>query len=260
VKLLGHRPAVHVCAALASAGLVVAGCTTDSSTVTTSTVTVTKEPPPNATPAITEESRDFAVGPFTGVRLDAHYDVVVNVGSPTSVRAQGIPAALDLLDIRTEGDTLVAGVKPNSQWPVNARVTVTVTTPAITAAELSGSGEMRVGPVQADRLAIGLRGSGEIEAPQLTVTRLEVSSSGSGDFRAGGTADDAQIRLDGSGETDLAQLAVKRADVSVTGSGELTIQASETVSGSISGSGDVEVTGGAACSISSSGSGEVACS
>jgi hypothetical protein len=258
VKLLGHRPALKVCAALAGAVLLV-GCTTDSSRVTT--VTVTKAPStqsPSATPASTE-TREFAVDTFTTVQLAAHYDVVVNVGSPTSVRAEGDPAGLDLLEIRTEGDTLIASVKPNVQWPVGAHVTVTVTTPTLTAAELSGSGAMRIGSIHTDTLSIEQSGSGEIDAPELAVTQLRISSSGSGDIRAGGTADDADIRLDGSGEAELTTLAVKRAEVSISGSGGLTIEAGEAVSGSVSGSGEVEVTGGAACSISSSGSGEVTC-
>jgi hypothetical protein len=260
VNLLGHRPALQVCTALAGAALLIGGCTADSLTVTTSTVTVTKDPSaaaPSGAPI--ETTRDFPVGDFTAVHLDAHYDVVVSVGSPTSVRAQGDPAALDLLDIRTEGDTLVAGAKPNAQWPPNVRVTVTVTTPALTAVELSGSGEMRIGAVRAESLAIRQDGSGEIEAPQITVTRLDLSSAGSGDIRAGGSADDAVIRLDGSGETELEQLAVKRAEVSVSGSGDLTMRANETVRGTLSGSGDLEVTGGADCSISSTGSGEASC-
>jgi hypothetical protein len=261
VSLLGYRPAVQVCAALAGAAVLAAGCTTDSHTVAPSTVTVTKEPsgpaPPPA-PAITE-TREFAVGSFTAVHLAAHYEVVVNVGSPTSVRAQGDPAALDLLDIRNEGDTLIAAVKPHVQWPVYARVTVTVTTPTLTAAEVSGSGQMRIGPVRADTLSLDQAGSGGLEAPQLTVTQLKVSSSGSGEIRAGGSADNADIRLDGSGKAELETLAVKRAEVSLSGSGSLTIDASEQVSGSLSGSGNVEVTGGATCSISRTGSGAATC-
>jgi hypothetical protein len=206
-----------------------------------------------------ETSRDFTVGTFNAVRLVAHFDLVVNVGTPSSVRAQGDPAALDLLDIRTEGQTLVAGVKPNVQWPPNARVTITVTTPTLTAAELNGSGDISVGPLHTDSFEVTLGGSGDIEARELTLAGITVSSAGSGRIRLGGSADDATIKLSGSGEADLTTLATKRANVSVSGSGSLTLEASETVKGSISGSGDVHVTGGASCSLSSSGSGDATC-
>lgn len=233
--------------------------------MTTSTLTVTKEPPgPSAsatpaTPGSTESTREFSVGTFTEVRLAAHFAVVITIGSPTSVRAQGDPAALDLLDIRTEGDALIATVKPNVQWPAYAHVTVSVTTPSLTAARLSGSGQIRIGSLQTDALSIDQSGAGEIEAPELTVGRLEISSSGSGKIDAAGTADDADIRLVGSGETELETLTVKRAVVSMAGSGSLTINATETVRGSTAGSGEIEVTGGAECSISSVGSGDVTC-
>jgi hypothetical protein len=262
VKLLGGTPALAIGTALAGVALLVAGCGSDSSTSTTSTVTVTKDPSSTSgstTPENTDTTRDFPVGEFTSVRLAAHYDLVVTVGSPTSVRAEGDPAALDLLDIHTEGDTLVATVKPNAQWPNNARVTVTATTPTITAAELSGSGGIRIGPVHTDSLSLDQSGSGEIDAPNLTLAHLTVSSSGSGRIRAGGTAEDADVRLSGSGEAELPTFTVKNATVSVGGSGSLLIEATEKVAGSISGSGDIRVTGGAACSISSTGSGSATC-
>ncbi len=246
---------------LTSAALLVAGCGTNSGTVTTSTVTVTAPSNSSAPPTTgnAETTRDFPVENFDAVRLQAHYELVVNIGSPTSVRAQGDPAALDLLDIRTEGATLVAGIKPNSQWPPNARVTVTITTPTLTAADLNGSGGIHIGPVHADSLSLGQAGSGDIEAPDLTLARITVAASGSGRIRAGGTAEDANVKLSGSGETDLTTLTVKRANVTVSGSGSLIIEALEKVSGSISGSGDVRVTGGAACSLTTSGSGKATC-
>jgi hypothetical protein len=250
-----------VCAVLSSVAVVVAGCGNGSQTVVTSTVTVTAPSDGSAPPTSgsADTSRDFKVGTFDAVRLQAHYDLVVNVGSPASVRAQGDPAALDLLDIRTEGQTLVAGVKPDEQWPANARVTVTATTPTLTAAALNGSGDIRIGPLQADSFSIDHNGSGDIEAQDLTLGKLTVTAGGSGRVQAAGTAEDANIRLSGSGEADLPTMTVKRAVISVSGSGALNVAASEEVSGSISGSGDVRVTGGAKCSVTSSGSGDAAC-
>jgi hypothetical protein len=249
-----------LCAALA--GVVLVGCQNGSGTVTTSTVTVTAPSGSSAPPTSgsAETSRDFPVGDFDTVRLAAHYNVMINIGTPKSVRAEGDSAALDLLDIRTEGNTLVAGVKPNVQWPPNAQVTVTVTTPALSAAELNGSGNMRIGPLQADALSLDQNGSGDIDAAQVTLSRISVSAGGSGRMRVGGTAEDATIKLAGSGEADLDTLTVKRANVSISGSGSLILQALEKVTGAVSGSGDVRVSGGATCAINSSGSGRATCS
>lgn len=230
--------------------------------MTTSTVTVTKEPSGSsapATPGATEPMREFPAGTFTAVDLAAPYALVVTIGSPTSVRAQGDPAALELLDIRVEGDTLIATVEPNAQWPANALVTVSVTTPTLEAARLSGSGQIRIGSLRTDRLSLEQSGSGLIEAPEIAVARMQISSSGAGKIVAAGTADDADIRLVGSGEAALGTLTVKRALISMAGAGSLTIDATETVRGSTAGSGGVRVTGGADCSISSIGIGDVTC-
>jgi hypothetical protein len=249
-----------MCAALAAATLV--GCQNGSGTVTTSTVTVTAPSGSSAPPTSgsAETSKDFPVGDFDTVRLAAHYNIVINIGSPKSIRGEGDSAALDMLDIRTDGNTLVAGVKPNVQWPPNARVTVTVTTPTLNAAELNGSGNMRIGPLQADALSVDQNGSGDIDASQVTLSRISVSAGGSGRMRIGGSAEDATIRLSGSGEADLDTLTVKRANVSISGSGSLLLQALEKVAGAVSGSGDVRVSGGATCAITSSGSGRATCS
>jgi|GEM_PF-1668667 len=250
------------CAALTGAALLVAACGEDSSTVTTSTVTVTAPSGTAAAPAPTDDTdaeRDFSVGEFDALRLDAHYAVIVTIGDPVSVRAQGNSSALDLLDIRTEGKTLVAGAKPNVQWPPNTHVTVYVTTPTLSAADINGSGDIHIGRLQADSLSLGVKGSGEIEAPDLALSRLRITSAGSGGIEAGGTAEDADIRLSGSGEAELTTLTVKRAEVSVTGSGSVELTAIERVSGSVAGSGGVRVTGGATCSVSSVGSGKVTC-
>jgi hypothetical protein len=202
---------------------------------------------------------EFPAGTFTTVDLAAPYALDVTIGSPTSIRAQGDPTALDLLDIRVERDTLIATVKPNAQWPANARVTVSVTTPTLTAARLSGSGQMRIGSLQTDLLSLEQSGSGVIEAPEIAVARLQVSSSGAGRIVAAGTADEADIRLVGSGEAALGTLTVQRALISMAGAGSLTINATETVRGSTAGSGSVAVTGGAQCAISSVGTGDVTC-
>ncbi|MGV0790902.1 head GIN domain-containing protein [Mycolicibacterium sp. XJ1819] len=246
--------------AVFAAAVAIAGCTTDSSTVTTSTVTVTEPPSTSTSMSVpAETTRDFPVGPFSAVRLQAHYDLVVDIGSPASVRAEGDPEALDLLDIHTEGDTLVAAVKPNVSWPDNARVTVTATTPTLSAAALDGSGDLRIGAVSAETLTLEHGGSGRLEAPDLTVGEIRISSSGSGAVRAGGSADDADIRLAGSGKAELGTLTVKRAEVSLSGSGSLNLEATERVNGSLSGSGGAQITGGAQCSIASTGSGSATC-
>ncbi|BEK84298.1 head GIN domain-containing protein [Nocardia seriolae] len=210
-------------------------------------------------PGNLETTKDFSVATFTAVDLDGPYNLVVNVGTPTSVRAEGDPAGLDVLDIRVSEDTLVASVKPGARWPAGAHVTVTAVVSALTAVKLAGPGGIHVGAVAADTLVFAENGSGTIEAPQLTVSRLTASLSGSGIIRAGGTSEDVDLSLDGSGPQDLSALTTKRAAVALAGSGSLTFRATEKVTGSLAGADNVTVVGDAKCSVSRAGSGRVTC-
>lgn len=205
--------------------------------------------------------RDFQVGAFQAVALQGPHNVVVTVGGPASVRAEGDSAALDMLDIRIEGDRLIVGTRRGWSWrgPSGA-VTVHVTTPALNGAAIGGSGDMRIDRVQADRFEAAIGGSGDIEIGALQARETEFSIAGSGDIRAAGQAEAAEISIAGSGSMALDGLQLRRAEVSIMGSGGVRVQASEAVEGSIMGSGSVNVRGAARCSIRRMGSGEVTCS
>lgn len=204
--------------------------------------------------------RAFQVGAFEAVALQGPHNVVVTVGGGSSVRAEGDTAALDMLDIRVENGRLIVGTQRGFSWrgPEGA-VTVRVTAPALNAAAIGGSGDMRIDRVQGDRFVASIGGSGDIEIGAMQTREADFSIAGSGGIRATGSAEAADLSIAGSGGMALDGLQTRRASVSIMGSGDVTLQASETVSGSIMGSGDVNVRGAARCSVTRMGSGSVNC-
>ena len=206
--------------------------------------------------------RDFQVGAFESVSLEGSHDVVVAVGAAPSVRAEGDAAAIERLDIRVENGTLKIGSRRSDGWFSRNRghVTVHVTAPALNAASIGGSGDMRIDRVEAPRFAASIGGSGDMEIGALRARQASFSIAGSGDIRAAaGQVEEADISIAGSGSVSAGALQTRRADVSVVGSGNVSLQASETVEASIMGSGDVNVQGTARCSVSRMGSGDVHC-
>lgn len=204
--------------------------------------------------------RNFEVGAFQSVALQGPHNVVVTVGGQPSVRAEGDTAALDMLDIRVENGRLVVGTRRGWSWSgPHGEVTVHVTAPALQAASIGGSGDMRIDRVQSDRFEASIGGSGDMEIGAVQAREAEFSIAGSGGIRATGSAEAADISIAGSGDMTLDGLQTRRAHVSVMGSGNISVQASETVDGSIMGSGDVNVRGAARCSVSRMGSGSVNC-
>ena len=205
--------------------------------------------------------RDFQVGQFRAVSLEGATDVVVAVGGAPSVRAEGDSRALERLEIRVENGALKIGTRRDGMfsWGRHGRATVFVTVPSLEGAMIGGSGDMRIDRVQATNFDAQIAGSGDMEITTLQTGRARFELAGSGGIRAAGRADALDISIAGSGNIALDALEAKRAAVSIAGSGDVSVRATEAVTGSILGSGDVIVHGTARCDISKLGSGDVRC-
>lgn len=210
-----------------------------------------------------QASRNFQVGAFQSVSLTGSPDVIVTVGGAPSVRAEGDARLIERLEIRVENGDLKIGFRESSSWNFgfsrDRHVTIHVTAPALGAAALTGSGDMRIDRVEGDRFAAAVTGSGDLEIAQLRAGAASFSLTGSGGIRAAGAAQSASIHVAGSGDIDLGGLEIRSAEVSLMGSGDITARAMETAQVRLMGSGDVAITGPARCSIDKRGSGDVRC-
>jgi hypothetical protein len=207
--------------------------------------------------------RDFQVaGVFDRIALAGSSDVVVTVGGAASVRAEGDADTLERLEIANVGGELRIGMRPSSgnwfRWR-HHRVTVHVTLPALAAATIAGSGDMRIDRVDGARFAGAVTGSGDLSVAAATVGEANFSVTGSGDIVAAGRAERASATVVGSGDLRLRGLEAADATISVAGSGNIDIRATRSAAVELRGSGDIEVAGPARCTISKSGSGEVRC-
>jgi len=208
-------------------------------------------------------SRDFQVGSFDKISLAGSSNVIVTVGGAPSVRAEGNSALLDKLEIKVENGTLQIGYKKGN-WSFGWRkdhgpVTVHVSVPSLTGAEVAGSGDMKIDKVEGGDFAGEIAGSGEIQLASLRARNATFAIAGSGGVTASGTAETADFSIAGSGDVHAGGLQVKSAKVSIAGSGNVETKATQSASVDIMGSGDVIVTGGAKCSVNKMGSGDVRC-
>ena len=204
--------------------------------------------------------RDFQVGEFHKIGLVGSHDVVVTVGGPLSVRAEGDTAALERLEIQVENGELQIGSRRDGWFSRNhGNVTVHVSVPSLDAAAIAGSGNLRVDRAEADSFAVSIAGSGDMEIGALRARSANFEIAGSGGVRAAGNVEEADISIAGSGNASLEALEARRASVSVAGSGDVSLRATEAVDGSLMGSGDLTVHGSARCSVDKLGSGDVRC-
>lgn len=202
--------------------------------------------------------RSFDVGEFNSVELAGHYDVLVTVGGPFLVRAEGDEAALEQLEIRVENGRLRVGTRSGS-WTSSGKATVHVGVPSLESARVAGSGNLQVAALRTAQFRGAVAGSGNLLLQRLESETASFEIAGSGNLRAAGRARQTSLSVAGSGNGDLSGLESENADISITGSGGADVRASGTASVAIIGSGNVAVTGGARCSVSRVGTGNVRC-
>jgi hypothetical protein len=208
--------------------------------------------------------RSYNLAGFDAVSLAGPHDVTVSVGSAHSVRAEGPEDILDRLEVEVENGSLKIGTKRMNGMSINfggnrPKVRIHVTMPAMRAASIGGSGDIRVDKVQGESFAASIGGSGDIDIGSMRVEEADFSVAGSGAVRATGSANRAKVSIAGSGDVNVGGLETRTASVSIAGSGDVKVRAMETAKVSIVGSGDVTISGPAKCSVSKMGSGNVRC-
>jgi hypothetical protein len=210
--------------------------------------------------------RDFPVGGFEQIEVAGPYDVDVRTGAAPGVQASGPQKAIERLVVEVRGDRLLIHPREEHRlwhfgdWS-HDKVRLSVTVPQLRAAEIAGSGDIRINEVRGASFAGQIAGSGDLTVDRLDVQSLKLGIAGSGGAKAGsGRARDARYEIAGSGDIDGKGVASETASVSIAGSGSVAAHATGTAKVEIMGSGDVEVSGGAKCSISKAGSGSVRCS
>lgn len=182
------------------------------------------------------QTRD--VPAFSSVDLRGSNDVAIHVvGGPQQVVVRGDENLLSFITT-----TVVAGgelrIGNTANFTTRTPMTVEISTPTLSAARLSGSGQIVIDGLEGDRFSAALPGSGMIRATG-TVTQLDAAVQGSGDLELSGlTAREVTATVSGSGEINLT--ATGRLDAVVSGSGAITYGGNPaSVTKSVTGSGSI---------------------
>lgn len=198
---------------------------------------------------------------FTAIDATGPDDVSVTIGNAFSIKATGDANAIADLDIGVKGDTLVIGRK--GSWSLTRQsdkgATITITMPAITAATLTGSGDLDLDSATGDTLDLSLTGAGDVKIGKATLKSLNADLTGAGSITIAGTADRAKLSITGVGDIDAEGLKVGSADVSVLGTGDIDFASDGKVAINLMGPGDVTVKGKAQCTTNGVGPGSAHC-
>lgn len=209
------------------------------------------------------------VGDFNSISSCCSIDVIYS----QQAGAQSVTLTCDenlvgFFDIRVEDGALVVDTKRGASISTRVKTFVTVSSPKLDGASVSGSGDVKinsslattgditfktsgsgdietVGSVECKSFSASVSGSGSIDVERVLAENAAFKSSGSGDIEVDSlTATDVSVKMSGSGDIELSGLNVGYITAKLSGSGDLVlIGSARSVVSDVSGSGRVNTKG-----------------
>ncbi len=204
---------------------------------------------------VVQEKRN--VSGFHEVRFAGSGDLNIQQGNQESLTVEAEDNIIGRLRTDVEGGRLVIRTEKGVSITPTEPIRFTLMVRDLSDLELSGSGQIKTGPIRSQDFRVRLPGSGEISFEELSATNLIAEISGSGKIEVPGSVVSQRVHISGSGNYEARRLQSKSAEVSVSGSGDSTVWVQDNLNASISGSGTVDYYGNPTVTRHISGSGGV---
>jgi hypothetical protein len=219
----------------------------------------------------------YDVSGFDQVELETIGTLYIEQGDVDSLTVETDDNILPLLIVESGNGMLSLSDQASGQLLPTAGIIFRVTVRDLSLVAANSSGNIFVGPIEADRLEVQLNASGRVEMDAVTADEFSISSTGSGDMRVdqvtadtietkmnasgsvelAGETDSHKVDIRGSGSLHAADLQTSETVVEINASGSATVHATEKLDVSISGSGDVSYYGDPALTQSINASGNL---
>ena len=160
------------------------------------------------------------VGPFTRIEAGGFYDIQWQPGSP-SFSLTTDENLLSHIETRMNGSVLK--IETHGQIAPTHGVTVVITSPSLTGAELSGALKLKATQLSGDRFALDTSGA----------TRVALA----------GSANRLIASLTGASKLNAETLETQDVEISVTGAGKADVNATNSLRAAITGAGRVSYGG-----------------
>lgn len=203
------------------------------------------------------------VEPFTEISLRISANVHLEQGNKQNLEIVAKTSTLEQIITEVKEGKLIIRFPTKNLFHNDFRpgeITIYITTPEINALSVIGSGDI----VADDQLKtkimdLDLSGSGNINLSELSAERVKTAISGSGNIVLAGkqTAQDLSVVISGSGNFKGMDYSAKDVSIKISGSGNALIEAQDNLYIRLLGSGNVTYKGKPAVDQSTSGSGTV---
>ena len=202
------------------------------------------------------------VSAFTEISLRNTANVHLKQGDKQLVEVKGDATTLEKLITEVNNRTLIIRYPVDrlfNKWTAGS-VDIYITLPQIDALTVSGSGSIfSAGNIESRILNLTLSGSGEIKLGGIMADKVSLTLSGSGNVQLTGQQNVPEFKavVSGSGNVKAIDLPVSQVDVKIAGSGNVWVHAIDRLKAVVVGSGDVIYRGNPSVETSIAGSGNV---
>ena len=211
---------------------------------------------------VAQTTQKREVSAFTEISLRIGAKVHLKQGNVQSVEVKGKETTLEKLITEVNGRSLVIRY-PNDSWFSKwnpGSVDVYVTMPQIDGLAISGSGSIvSDGIIESRILDVTISGSGDIKLDNLKAEKVSATISGSGNIHLFGKQNAAELKavISGSGNVKAIEFPADNVDVKIVGSGNCWVNSTKNLVVKLAGSGNIVYRGNPSIDSSIAGSGKV---
>ncbi len=209
------------------------------------------------------DEQNRKVDPFTEISLRVGAKLHLVQGEKQNLEIVAKPSALEeLITEVKDGKLIIRFPNKNFFWSTfnPGDITIYVTTPEINGLGVSGSGDIIAeDEIKTKIMDLAVSGSGNIKLSELTAERVKSAISGSGDIVLEGktVAQDLSVTISGSGNFKGLSYSADDVTVKIAGSGNVGVEAVKNLYVRLAGSGNVTYKGRPMVDQSVAGSGSV---
>ena len=211
---------------------------------------------------VAQTSQKREVPAFTEISLRIGANVHLKQGEPQSVEVKCSATTMAKLITEVSDRKLVIKYPTDawfSKWNPGP-VDIYVTMPQIDALSISGSGSIfSEGKIESRILDATISGSGDIKLVDLKAEKVSASLSGSGNIHLFGKQNASELKaaISGSGNIKAIEFPADNVDVKISGSGNCWVNCTKKLNIKLAGSGNVTYRGNPSVDSSIAGSGKV---
>ncbi|MBO9682844.1 MAG: DUF2807 domain-containing protein [Flavisolibacter sp.] len=202
-------------------------------------------------------TRDANVGSFSSVDVSGALEAHISQGTGNLVKIETDQNLLDLVEVFTDGNTLVARTRKGYNLQPSRKIIVYITAPEFKSIDVSGASKIFAdNAISGNEMRLGASGASHISM-EVNGGKISSDLSGASSLSLKGQATDFNLEASGASHSNCYELVAENAMIDVSGASSAEITANKNLRAEASGASHVRYKGNASVNSNTSGAGSV---